>query len=400
MTRSPLGTRPEPQRARPPLPQTTPATRMLSRLEARPALALSAMTALVSLLHLGTVPISWRFFHLAGSLVTSGTVLQTYSANPELQFGPLTFLVCAPLSALPWSVGRAASVVVMLVLGVVTLLLVRSVLQIDDLRSSAVWWMAAAIALVAWGELAIRYGHLDDAIALTLIAAALHAQHRSRPGTAAILLAASVDAKPWAVPLVVLLLLEERRLWPRLLGLWTAVIAVCWLPFLIFGLHSVHAAQFSIPIEPASALALLPIVDRTTPWWCRPAQLLLGVLLSFIAVRRRSPAAAVVAFFAVRLGLDPSVKGYYDIELILGTALCDLTLHRSRLPWFTILATATVYAPTYLLTGVPQIHAWVRTVGLIAVTASSLLLAGRARPGDGDPAEAGRSPMRAGPSAS
>lgn len=41
----------------------------------------------------------------------------------------------------------------------------------------------------------------------------------------------------------------------------------------------------------------------------------------------------------------------------------------------TFAAAATVYAPTYVLTGAPTIHACVRTIRLTAITAAALLSA-------------------------
>lgn len=344
--------------------------RLLNR---HPVLALTVMSAVVAAFHVDAMPISWHFFRTAGELVLNGSVLHVYSTHPQLQFGPFTFLVATPLSLLPTPVGAVVASLLMTGLGVATLTLMFKTLALRDRRASVVWWIGAAVALVAWAELAIRYGHLDDALALAFLASALFALRRGHPAFAALLLAGSVDAKPWAVPAVALLLLAERRLWAPLFVLWGATIAACWIPFLVTSAHMINAARFAIPIEPASTLSLLPVHTTVTPWWCRPAQLLVATGLAVVAVRWRSAAAAIAVIFAVRLGLDPSVKGYYDIELILGTVLCDLALFRGRLPWATLTAAASVYAPTYLLTGLPALHAWVRTAGLIGVTIAVLV---------------------------
>lgn len=347
---------------------------LLAWAERHPAWTITLLMLTAAAPHATTAPISWRFFRTAGELVLSGTALDTYAAHPELQFGPITFLAAAPLSAIPGAIGSTVAVIVMLGLGVATLVLLRAAVPITAARAG-VWWLATAVAVLAWAELAVRYGHLDDALALTLIAAALYCYRHGHAVAATVLLALSVDAKPWAVPLVAVVLLLPRRQRAPHLALWAVVVAVAWLPFLLFSLHSVNAAAFTIPIDPGSGLTLLPFSGTVTPWWCRPAQLAGGLALALVAARRRSLAGIVLATFAVRLALDPSVKGYYDVEIILATLLCDLALHRARLPWLTLTAAATVFLPTYLLTSAPVAHAWLRTAGLAGLAVAGIILA-------------------------
>ncbi|MGN6198194.1 hypothetical protein [Humibacter sp.] len=324
--------------------------------------------------HLTNPPISWRFFRTAGSIVLDGNVLTAYANHPDLQFGPLTFLVSAPFAALPHPIGSTFGMVFMSALGVASLCMLRSALPITTVRAVGCWWLGAGIASLAWAELAIRYGHLDDAIALTLIAAAVLAHRLGHPVVVALLLALSVDAKPWAVPLVAVVFLSPRRTWLPSLALWGAVVGACWAPFLVDTLHSMNAAAYVIPVDQASSLTLLPFTGSTTPWWCRSAQIGIGLALALSAVRYRSIGTALLATFGARLLLDPSVKAYYDIELLLAALACDLTLHRSRLPWITLLAAVTVYAPTYLLTPMPVLHAWIRTIGILLLFGVTLVI--------------------------
>ncbi|GAB3806660.1 hypothetical protein GCM10028798_29870 [Humibacter antri] len=352
--------------------------RLLGR---RPVLTLVIFVIAAAAPHLTAAPISWRFFRTAGRIVLDGNLLTAYASHPDLQFGPLTFLVSAPLAALPNAAGSAVAVAIMLALGVITLDMLRRALPIATARAAACWWIGAGIASLAWAELAVRYGHLDDALALALIAGALLAHRRQHPILVAVLLGLSVDAKPWAVPLVALVFLSPRRTWLPSLSLWALVIGACWGPFLVDTLHSMNAAAYAIPVDQASSLTLLPFTGSTTPWWCRSAQIGIGLILALIAVRGRSMGGVLLATFAVRLVLDPSVKAYYDVELLIAALVCDLTLHRERLPWFTLLAAAAVYAPTYVLTPLPVLHAWIRTTGILLLLVVGIVtLLKRARP--------------------
>lgn len=340
---------------------------LLAVLDRYPVVTITFLCVGAALLHLGQTPISWRFFRTAGQLVLGGDLLHTYVTHPNLQFGPLAFLVSAPLALLPSTAEEVVSAAVMIVLGVLTLFFVRRSFPPLGARSSAAWWAAAAIGALAWAELAMRYGHLDDALALTLVAAAVFALRKQRYAVSAVLLALSVDAKPWTVPLVALLLLADRRRWFPLIALWAGVVAAFWAPFIMESLHSLNAVRFSIPIAPASPLRLLNLDETSTPLWCRPVQMGVGLLLAILAIRRRSIAVAVLSVFAVRLLFDPGVWGYYDIEVVLGAILCDLSLLRGRIPMFTIVAVAFVYAPSYVLTDFPQVHVWVSVVGLMSL---------------------------------
>lgn len=351
------------------------AGRLVAACDRHPVRALALLMAAAWLPHVGSGLVSWHFFRAAGAIVLDGRLLDAYAQRPDLQFGPLSYLAAAPLSLLPGPASGIAAMLCMAGLGVASFALLHAAYPPPTARARAVWWLAAAAAACAWGEVAFRYGHLDDALALAFAAGGIYALRRGHPLGAAVLLALSVDAKPWSAPLAVLLWsAESRHRWPAL-ALWAEVVVVAWLPFAAAGLRSIGAAAFAIPVEHASTLSLLGLGYTATPWWCRPAQILLGALLAFAAVKMRSIPAAVLAVFAVRLALDPSVKAYYDVELLMASLICDVTLVKGPLPWLTIIAAATVYAPTYLLTGADAAHAWVRTVGLLAVTMGAFALA-------------------------
>ena len=110
-----------------------------------------------------------------------------------------------------------------------------------------------------WAELAVHYAHLDDALALALLMAAIHAVARSRPLAAALLLAASAGAKPWALAFVPLLLVLPRVRWHRAAAVWLAVVVAAWLPFVLADPKTLHASGFAIPNVASSSLRALGV---------------------------------------------------------------------------------------------------------------------------------------------
>jgi hypothetical protein len=341
--------------------------RFLLIADAHPAFLLAALAVVVAIAHATSVAASWHYFALAGRLIVSPIALHTYSLHPELQFGPLTALVAAPFAALPDGVGVTAAVIAMILLGVAALAHLHRIVGPHDARTRTAWWISAVIVTIGWGEVAVRYGHLDDAVALYLLVLAVRLFTSRHPFASAIALALCVDAKPWALPFVILLLLNERRLWVPLLATWSALVTVAWAPFFLADPQTLRAMHFTIAVEPASTLALFHVPSVVTPPWCRPAQLVVALALAGIAVAFRKWAPAILAVFVTRLMLDPSVKSYYDVELLIACALCDLTIGRSRVPWLTVIGAATVYIPSYALTASPVAHAVVRTAGLAAI---------------------------------
>src|ERR1700736_440897 len=93
-------------------------------------------------------------------------------------------------------------------------------------------FLAALVLMPAWTVLSVRFGHLDDVVALVLAVGALRAVAANRPGFAGLALGAAVATKPWALGFVPLLLVLDRQ---RLaaLGRALAVVVAAWAPFMI-----------------------------------------------------------------------------------------------------------------------------------------------------------------------
>jgi hypothetical protein len=347
-----------------------------------PAVVLAVLAMLAAQVHFQHAALSWHYFLTGAHVLLSPGGLHVYASHPELQIGPLALVAAVPLALLPPVMGMRIAVLVMIAIGVATLCEVHRLVRPSSRRARTAWWTAAVILTVGWSELAVHYGHLDDALALYAIVLGLRLWRDGNPYLSAIALALAVDAKPWAVPLVAVVFLSARRLWLPLLAVWSAVVAVAWLPFVIADPQTVAVAHYAIPVETASTLHLLAPLSAGTPAWCRPAQLAGGLVLALVAVAFRRWSALLLGVFVIRLALDPSVKTYYDIELLLATAIVDLTLGRDRIPWLTAIAAVTVYGSAYAFPG-SILQSVVRTAGLVGLLVGAVVLVVRSSP-DGE----------------
>lgn len=317
-------------------------------------LILSAWSIVWTVAHLRSPASSWHYFDTGARLLLATSNpqggLHLYHSNPELQIGPLSFLVALPFTLLPTAVTKLIAAVVMSLIGL-GLLALASTLLPKGQRSRILW--PGLLFIPAWEELAAKAGHLDDVLALTLTVGALVAVQRKHAIACAMLLALAADAKPWALAFVPLLLVVPAAQRLRAIAWWVGTIAVAWLPFLIADPRSVIAASYRIPNAAGSALRALGVNDPSTPLWCRPAQLILGVGLAWLLWRIGRPAAIVLAVLAVRLLLDPATWSYYAAGLVVGTLLLDLcrTRRRTSVPWFTLGGFVTVFVPSYVHVG-------------------------------------------------
>ncbi|MCU1656711.1 MAG: hypothetical protein JWO57_1367 [Pseudonocardiales bacterium] len=304
--------------------------------------------------HLSSPAGSWHYFDTGARLLlaTSNPLggLHLYHSNPELQIGPVTFLVALPFTLLSAGSAKLIAAVVMSVIGLGLLALASTLLPAES-RSRILW--PGVLFIPVWEELAGRAGHLDDVLALTLTVGALVAIQRKHGIAGAVLLALAADAKPWALAFVPLLLVVPATQRLRALSSWSVTVALAWLPFLFADPRSVIAASYRIQNAAGSALRVLGVTDPSTPLWCRPAQLILGVGLAWLLWRRGRVAAIVLAVIAVRLLLDPATWSYYTAGLLLGTVLLDLcrTRQRRAVPWFTLGGFVCVFLPSYVHLG-------------------------------------------------
>ncbi|MGZ4776529.1 MAG: hypothetical protein ACXVYW_14620 [Oryzihumus sp.] len=322
--------------------------------------------------------VSWHFFPLGSRLLLGnapGDGLDLYAAHPQLQFGPVTLIAATPLVELPYRLGELVALLALAAVGPVLLLSLRRLMP-GPHRDRRL--LLAGLAVVpVWDEVAVHFGHLDDVLALGFGVAALHAVAGRRPLLAAVLLAAAADAKPWAVGFVALLLVFRGRVLLRAVGVWAAGVVAAWLPFLLDApATAARLGHFTIPVAPSSALHVFGVTATRTPPWDRPAQLLLGIGLGALAVRRGHWPAVLLMVVAARLVLDPATYPYYTSGAVLAAAVVDLLLTTTTTPVLTLVSAATLYAVRFaplpgLLTQ-PGL-AWLR-IGFAAAAVAVVLL--------------------------
>lgn len=305
---------------------------------------------------------SWHYLRTGGELIYQGPSgdgtggLNLYAHHPELQMGPISFLVAGLFNPFRESTGQFLAAALMSVLGLVIVVLVGR---------SAAWHflgtgtnhqrlrqrvLIAGLAFIPmWIEVSVRFGHLDDVLALFFTTLAVRAVTRGNAVGTGIWLALAVDSKPTALGFAMLLFALPRQSWLRA-GLWCAgLIAVAWLPFFIGNSGSFAATGFAIPNQPASALRWLGVGDAETPGWDRPAQAALSLALGGIAVWRKRWAAVVLLGANARIVLDPSVYTYYTASVLLGTLLWDVIGQRRLVPWWSWLALISLYGTVFVI---------------------------------------------------
>ena len=214
---------------------------------------------------------SWHYFSQAQQAfldlddnVRGG--LHVYSALPFLQFGPAAFVAAAftaPFGPRALLVAQVLGVGA----GVAILVLIRDLAARTrpDLRAVEIdrrVLVASMFFIPVWTYLAVAVAHLDDVLTLLFAVLGVRAAVLGRPVLAGALLALAVDAKPWALPVVCVLLLlpaDRRRSAVLTFG---AVVAVAWLPFLLGDLGTLHALRYTIPNTHFSALRVLGVTPH------------------------------------------------------------------------------------------------------------------------------------------
>jgi hypothetical protein len=330
-------------------------------------LALAAWTAGWAFVHKVDPASSWHYFATGGTLLTGddkGQGLELYAAHPDLQIGPLTFVVAIVLRYLNPPTGHLAGLILMTALGPILLNAVWRLIP-EERRRPTRLLTAGLVFIPVWVELSTHAGHLDDVLALGCAVLALHAFVRNRPLATGLLLAAAVDCKPWAAAFAPLVLgFPGLRKLPAAAGLGAGV-AVAWLPFLLYDPHTMAAARFTIPNAAASALRVLGVTSSRTPPWDRAAQLVLGCALGTMAIIRGRWPAIILLGTAARILLDPQVYTYYTSGVLLGAVVFDLLATRRTWP----VATITGYVLLYFVrsgNGIVELSA--HTQGILRVT--------------------------------
>lgn len=328
---------------------------------------------------------SWHYFAQGSRLLFGddrGQGLQLYAAHPELQIGPIAFLVATPLRLLGTTPGRFLAIIVMSATGPFVLRALWALVPTHAQRPGRLL-TAGLLFLPVWAELVTHAGHLDDVLALLFAVAALHAIRSGHPIVAGLLVAASADAKPWAMAFAPLLLAVARHDRFRAAAACAAGLAVAWLPFLLYDQHTLTVAAFTIPTATSSGLRALGFSYAHTPSWDRPAQLILGCVLGLAAVLRGRWPAVIVLGTAARILLDPEVYSYYTAGILLGAVAYDLIVADRRWPWLTTGGLLSLHVVRLLAHVAPiSLHVLgLLRVGYVFVVIAVVLLPGRPRKG-------------------
>ncbi|MGZ4427437.1 MAG: hypothetical protein ACXVEV_05620 [Nocardioidaceae bacterium] len=286
--------------------------------------------------------LSWHFFADGSRLLVDGPGLHLYAAHPELQTGPLSLAAAALLRPLSPMAAEKVALVAMTATG---LLLVAALAPVVAPARRRVRLLLAALVLApAWTVLSVRWGHLDDVLAMAGGVAAVRAVCARRPVLAGLALAAAVAAKPWAVGfLPVLLALSRGRV--RAAAAAAVGTAAAWLPFLLATPRTLDALHPPVALVPSSGLHALGVRGRVVPVWGRTVQLLLAPAVALVAaVTGRWPGVLLVAI-AVRLALDPQDNAYFVGGAALAAVVFDLLGTRWTVPWTTVVTVVALWQP-------------------------------------------------------
>lgn len=304
---------------------------------------------------------SWHYFHLGVDLLVrngpdgSAQGLHLYRDHPELQFGPLSIVASAPFTLFGETAGGVVATIVLSALGLVTFAFLLD--AVDRLAPGLLglqprWVVPAAgtVFVITWGDLAVRTAHIDDGIVWASMAIALSCCARRQGLGVAWAVAIAAAAKPWAIMFAPLVFVVPGRWRARGFLLVCGFVALTWAPFVLVEPETLSASEFELAIDPTSGLNLLGVDTEAVPAWVRPVQILGGMaLVAAVVAMRRWPAAVLVAV-AWRLMLDPGARRYYVVGFVFGALIMELLARRGRVPWFTIVAAATL-----LVTAAPEL---------------------------------------------
>jgi hypothetical protein len=306
-----------------------------------PWAGVAAWTALWAWLQSNPSGLSWHFLASGSRLLFDGAGLNLYAEHPELQIGPLAFLVAAPLTYLG-DAAQPVALILMTAAGPLCLFWIAPLVP-DPHRRLRVF-LAALVLMPAWTVLSVRFGHLDDVVALVLAVAALRAIAANRAAPAGLALGAAVAAKPWALGFIPLLLVLDKQRLAAAGSVFAALIAA-WAPFMIANSATLAALRPPVGVAPSSGLYALGYRGDLIPAWDRVGQFVLAPVAALLPVLRgRWPGVFLVAV-AVRLAMDPKDNPYYIGGAALAAVIFDLLATRSTIPWATLVTVFLLWQP-------------------------------------------------------
>ena len=286
--------------------------------------------------------VSWHFSVDGARLLLHGSGLNIYADAPWLQTGPLSLVVAALLSPLPANVGKGVALIAMTAAGPLLIAALTPLVAPAGRHRRMI--LAAIVLIPAWTVLSLRWGHLDDVLAMTFAIVALRAVSADRPVLAGAALAAAIAAKPWAVGFVPLLLVLPRGRW-RAAATAAAGTTLAWAPFVLANPRTLGALHPPIGLAPSSGLHTLGARGVLVPPWGRTAQLLLSPAAAVAAVLARGAPGVLLVSVAVRLALDPKDNAYYIGSAALAAVVFDLLGTSWTIPWTTLFTVVAFWQP-------------------------------------------------------
>ena len=286
--------------------------------------------------------LSWHFSVDGARLLLHGSGLNVYADAPWLQTGPLSLVVAALLSPLPAKVAKNVALVAMTAAGPLLIAALTPLVAPTGRHRRMI--LAAIIVIPAWTVLSVRWGHLDDVLAMAFAILAFRAVSADRPVLAGVALAAAVAAKPWAVGFVPLLLVLPRG---RMRAAATAVAgtALAWAPFVLANPRTLGALHPPVGLSPSSGLHTLGARGLLVPPWGRTAQLILSPAAAVVTVLTSGLPGVLLVSVAVRLALDPKDNAYYIGSAALAAVVFDLLGTSWTIPWTTLVTVVVFWQP-------------------------------------------------------
>lgn len=308
-------------------------------------MGIAAWTVFWAAAHGSPSGLSWHFFPEGARLLVDGSGLDLYADHPDLQIGPLTFVAALVLAPLPDETARLVAEGLMTAVG--PLLVVWLSPLVFGPRKRERVFLGLLVLMPAWTVLSVRWGHLDDVLALVFSVAAIRAVAANRAVLAGFALGAAMASKPWALGFVpVLLVLEHHRLRAAAAAALTTTAA--WMPFLVANPATLDAFRPQFLVAPSSGLRALGFHGDVVPAWDRTAQLVLAPAAALAAVLRGRWAGLFLVAVAVRLALDPQDNAYYAGGAALVALVFDLLGTRWTFPWATVVTVAALWQPFVL----------------------------------------------------
>lgn len=269
-----------------------------------------------------------NFLRLGSLLLTAPRVggVHLYASVPELQMGPLTWIVGRLLLLVdPYHFSRSVWLVGLVLLLVTLRMAARGAASCGRHHRDVYAAVATGGAVLAlgWVEMVHGWGHLDDAAALCLLITAWAWCAAGNSLRAGVALGAAALFQPVTLLALPLLLIVPRP--RRSVGVALGVVAAGFLPFLLGAPATLdRLARMLILVQPGAVLHLFMPAYQPAPIWVRPAQLLVAGVVGVAAVRLRRRDLLIVAPFLVRLALDAADWPYYTVQVMLGLFVVEI----------------------------------------------------------------------------